>query len=47
MPSWALVAVLGAVYWERIADRDAVIRTELDGWVTIPVMTVSPTGGRT
>ena len=26
---------------------ETMIRTELDGWVTIPVMTVSPTGGRT
>jgi hypothetical protein len=27
---WVVVAVLGAVYWERIADQDTVIRAELD-----------------
>ena len=27
---WVVVAAFGAVYWERIADQDTVIRTELD-----------------
>ncbi len=25
---WVLVAAFGAVYWERIADQDTVIRAE-------------------
>jgi hypothetical protein len=28
---WVVVAAFGAVYWERIADQDTVIRAELDG----------------
>jgi hypothetical protein len=27
---WVVVAAFGAVYWERIADQDTVIRAELD-----------------
>lgn len=28
---WVVVAAFGAVYWERIADQDTVLRAELDG----------------
>jgi hypothetical protein len=28
---WAVTAAFGAVYWERIAGQDTVIRAELDG----------------
>jgi hypothetical protein len=28
---WVVAAAFGAVYWERIADQDTVIRAELDG----------------
>jgi hypothetical protein len=38
-----VVAAFGAVYWERIADQDTVIRTELDGCATIPTTKVSLT----
>jgi hypothetical protein len=27
---WVVVAAFGAVYWERIADQDTIIRAELD-----------------